>query len=993
MPQTLEAEAVRRVRRALAPDMDTARLSDDAARQLLRDGGWGEDEIASEDIRDIQQGLESAMGIVKAASGDFAVEDSRRQRIAHKTFLQNVKFSPPPRLETANPQVVSTVLQTGINRLEAYSQQTHKCVETNAALTNEIVLLTKYDYFRFSVGGVDDEHTAPVPALENASDALALFLDVQLGNWPSLAHVIAELWGGEGAREMRPGTRAAKVERFNALMEAVVALLRKARGLDKAIVTFAESLARVGFYCKALELLLVRFDAKDWRVLWFSPISRGFYVMLIVYCSERLAMVGHSHTLDFDAPCYRMNTPWLDSTKPAHGWNVSAPVKLTTAWFLRLVDAKFVQLKANPDRPLVAGAAFSLDDPAWAEEVRAARSVRLVYRPTQTVLGFNLHEHGFEVEVHANGLPLLACLPKHEAARAVEACKQLFAFDEWHTLACTARLHAVKQPIRAAHGAELLGSDTTLLRAHDTGLRFCAAQFEAVDSREFPKFARDFVLRARRAEREGQPPTPWKRHCAMRIQRAFRRHRRRRLRAAAQQTARKAARKAARKTAQERPKEEPSLAEDTDKLLNAIVIGVDEIASEGPHVHGWWWKRPRTSVLSPISINLPSMPVLKLVQNAAEKLLAAREQKWTLGIIASTGAAILPKLIEGVQLQLTKLHEKEVGAPASHRERSVAMWHTLTERRMRSVFYVHFVHPIRRMRWATERILVAWRKRALRRAVGSHLYALTVHQHSFLVQNFKHHDALGKSCARAEMENVIKQALSTHPCLNEVLMHLFVGGPGFEPPDPTDTNAVALSYTIHALLRGRELQDSIRSPAYIREQLELARKRWAQYPDRDDGGSRWRSDCWRWNADCKWKPTPEPRVCWACGKQECKGSAERRAWDDRWDGAHAVRVALRLGRGGNPGVLAALRPVPVLKLRAVDREGDVFLRPYAGAHLTEPFLFKMRLCPCPRCNLREGAENGEGAARYHDAACQAADWPRHKRGAGPAGAGPAGAGA
>ena len=85
-------------------------------------------------------------------------------------------------------------------------------------------------------------------------------------------------------------------------------------------------------------------------------------------------------------------------------------------------------------------------------------------------------------------------------------------------------------------------------------------------------------------------------------------------------------------------------------------------------------------------------------------------------------------------------------------------------------------------------------------------------------------------------------------------------------------------------------------------------------------------------------------------------------------------------------VRATLRPVPVLKLRVVDREGDVFLRPYAGAHLTEPFTFKMRLCPCPRCKEREaaeGAEGAEGAARYHDAACQAADWPRHRRGAGP----------
>ena len=101
---------------------------------------------------------------------------------------------------------------------------------------------------------------------------------------------------------------------------------------------------------------------------------------------------------------------------------------------------------------------------------------------------------------------------------------------------------------------------------------------------------------------------------------------------------------------------------------------------------------------------------------------------------------------------------------------------------------------------------------------------------------------------------------------------------------------------------------------------------------------------------------------------------------------HAVRVALRLGdrTGDDPSgaVLAVLRPVPVLKLGAVEREGEVVVRPFADPlhrQLPEPFTFKMRGCPCARCEkLERGAR-----ARYHDVACQAADWPRHKRGAGP----------
>ena len=65
---------------------------------------------------------------------------------------------------------------------------------------------------------------------------------------------------------------------------------------------------------------------------------------------------------------------------------------------------------------------------------------------------------------------------------------------------------------------------------------------------------------------------------------------------------------------------------------------------------------------------------------------------------------------------------------------------------------------------------------------------------------------------------------------------------------------------------------------------------------------------------------------------------------------------------------------------AVEREGDVVLRPFADPLRPEPFTFKMRACPCPRCEkkLEHGAR-----ARYHDVACQSVDWPRHKRGAGP----------
>ena len=424
----------------------------------------------------------------------------------------------------------------------------------------------------------------------------------------------------------------------------------------------------------------------------------------------------------------------------------------------------------------------------------------------------------------------------------------------------------------------------------------------------------------------------------------------------------------------------PAVAEETDRLLSTIVIGIHGIDADPGVVGNWWWKRPGRTALPPLAVSLDAMPMLELVRAAAERLLGKRTEGWPLGFIARTGATVLQQLIGGVNYQLTRVHADDAtGEVPSAHERSLALWKVVAKRRMQAVFYQHFVHRTRRMAWATQRIVLDWRRRTLARAARSHAYALSIHQHSFMTANIESCKASGCVATRAEMERVYAQTADT-ATMHKAVVPSLIGL--YKVPKLSKKGKDGAVYSVvHALLRSRELSDSIHSTPYIREQLEFAQKRWARYYHRDDGGGRWRRDRWRWNDDCKWKPAPEPQVCWGCGKQECKRRAEQRAWDDNWDGGHAVRVALRLGRNGDPsGVLAVLRPVPVLKLGAVEREGDVVLRPFADPLRPEPFAFKMRLCPCPRCEqqLERGAR-----ARYHDVACQSADWPRHKRGAGP----------
>ena len=165
-----------------APDMHTLRNSEEAARQLLRDGGWSETKINACDIREVQQGLSNAVAMVESANGDFSVADGREQRISNKAFILTARFPPPSRIEHTDSNVISSMMSPIIiflARPESLlpGRKPLKCVGTeDMQLLQEIILLPRLEYFRLSGEGLDDERTAPAPKVD--PKALALFLDI-----------------------------------------------------------------------------------------------------------------------------------------------------------------------------------------------------------------------------------------------------------------------------------------------------------------------------------------------------------------------------------------------------------------------------------------------------------------------------------------------------------------------------------------------------------------------------------------------------------------------------------------------------------------------------------------------------------------------------------------------------------------------------------------------------------------------------------------------
>ena len=886
-----------------------------------------------------------------------AVETAVRRK-NHLNFVNSLKW-PVPACKCADPYVVHRILSVAFRQIGdgewkerglSPNEAAKLYVPDEAVSVATLILLPRFKYYKLAKGGVDDEHPAP-SVLDSDPELLRMLLDVRIGNWPSLAHVLAELLRSEAVAKTAPGFRGRDgrhdaVDAYEAVLEIVQTFLHKALGQDHDIVPYDESLAVHVFFHKAMKAALTAVSMQDWELLWSSPIARGFHLMLVGYCENLTTYAKQCHHLDYDGGYYRPTGACGSNI----GWNASLDIELTPEWFWRLVHAGLIDCpRARRHFGGVDVDAFDLDDPAWANEVAAARRVKLLYE--HPLFDARSPDQPIWSDVCANDMPLLYCLPAPLTDHSRAACSRRFTLEEWLGLQRSARRALLRTPRLAARGGRVVRGVSLL-----TNLPYT----EAIAGLE--PWARDAVQRLRRLELAGHAPTPWKRNCAFRIQRAFRR------------------RRAAAAAAAAAPPPAPlaGVAEETERLLNHIVIGVEGIESDGPSVLNWWWKRPRRIELAPMAISLQPMPMLELARAASEKLLERRAAGWPLLVTASTGAAIVEQLVRAVEVQLTRVHADDATGkvPRAH-VRSLEMWKLVAERRMKNVLYVHFVHPIRRMAWAIRRIVLCWRAHVLARATQSHLYALSIHQHSFMLKNLERCEARGIVCSRVEMEATFLRVLGMHPAVGPTLLDFFKCA---KLPNPDDETGHAVYSIIHALLRNRDLSDSVRSTAYIRESLATARKQWARYPDRDDGGNRWRADRWRWNADGKWKPAPEPIVCWGCGKSECKRRAEQRAWDDRWDGGHAVRVALRLGdrTNGDPsGVLAVLRPVPVLKLRAVEREGEAVLRPYAGAELPEPFTFKMLACPCARCEkLERGAR-----ARYHDVACQAADWPRHKRGA------------
>ena len=902
-----------------------------------------------------------------------ATESAIRKRNNAK-FVASLTW-PTPACKCADPQVVHRILAVAFGQIRNVKWRDRGFASAEEAVKHyvpadtggdigTVVLLPRFKYYKLTRGGVDDEHLPP-SVLDSDTELRSMLLDVRIGNWPSLAHVIAELLRSEalmtaapafGSAGFQSAERAELVESYESMLEMVQGLLHKGLALDKDIVSYDDSLEVHVCFHKALRAAFTAVALDQWQLLWSSPISRGFHLMLVGYCENLATYAKQCHHLDYDGGQYRPS----DACDSHLGWNVSLAVELTPAWFWRLVHAGLVPCPRATDGPdtrkqNITLADFDLDDPAWAKEVAAARRVKLLYE----CVVFDAHseekpvrpgrEQPIWTDVCANDMPLLYCMPAPLTDLSRAACSRRFSVEEWCTLQARAKDALLQTPMRAARGGRAIRGLTLM-----TDLPFD----EALAGMQ--PWSRDAFQMLRRIEKAGQPPTPWKRNCAFRIQRAFRRRRK-----------------------APPPAPPAPISKETNRLMNSIVIGVEGIETTPASVGNWWWKRPRRTTLEPISISLEVMPMLELVQAVAETVLKRWRAGWPLTIIASTGAVVLNELLGGVHQQLTKVHSDDAtGAVPSANSRSLALWKLVAERRMKAVFYVHFVHPIRRMAWATRQIVLGWRGHVLARAAQSHAYALSIHQHSFMTANLERCAARGVVATRAEMETAFARTAVLHPAVGPTLLGLYTCAK-LKPKEGDDV-CFAVYSVVYGLLRSRDLSDCIRSTGYIRESLATARKQWARYPDRDDGGNRWRANRWRWNADGKWKPAPEPHVCWRCGKQECKRSAEQRAWDDRWDGGHAVRVALRIGRSGdddpNGAVLAVLRPVPVLQLGAVEREGEVGVRPFAGAELPEPFTFKMRACPCPRC---EKLERGAGA-RYHDAACQAADWPRHKRGAGPA---------
>ena len=970
--------------RALRADQNTDRaippVSEARAREFLLAGGWTEAEIGAANMAEIRNDIAVAQKMMQAeraanprrwerrdSTDPLAIFETNDERDANNRLLRTFRW-PPPACKCADPLIVTRTLANAFRHLDD-DEWDEDPVPKNGADVGTVILLHRFQYYALAGGDLDDSRVAP-SVLTNDKELLRMLLDVRIGNWPSLAHVISELLRSEAAAKQPPAFRAPdpdrddKVDAYVAMLEQVQEMLYYVCSRKRCILSHKQSVENHARLRLAVVAALTTLEGKDWERMWSSPISRGFHLMLVGYVESLATRARQRHHLNYDGGHYQPAGACASNL----GWALAIAVELTPTWFWRLVHAGLIKVsseKMKRGSTAQLNGTFDLDSPEWADEVRMARQINLFYEaahfdpitdPDRPIL----------TQVRVDHMPLVCCMPAPITPERIAACHRRFSVAEWHAFQHLGKEHLMKNPAAAANEHRIVRG-LLLKRAFDSsrgdGVANWKQSTHSTDLAKLPKQARDEFERIRRLEQQGVAPTPLKRDRASRIQRAFRQHRRRR-------GATKANAKAG----------GAGLAGETERLLRSITMGVEAIECEGPNVDNWWWKRPRCYALTAVSVSLPPMPMLELVRIAASNLLERRTEGWPLRVIAATGAAILPQLVAGVQMQLTRAHA-DPGTTAETAARSVALWHTLAERRIKAVFYVHFVHPIRRMAWATKRIVLCWRRLALRNAVESHLYALTIQQHSYMTANYKKLEARGMICSREQMESVFKSVLRTHPFVEDTLLHLFAGGAGWTPPNLEDTETLAISSSIYALLRNRDLRDSILSPPYIHEQLELAQKRWARYPDRDDGGNRWRSDRWRWNADCKWKPAPEPQVCWGCGKQECKRRAEQRAWDDRWDGGHAVRVALRLGRNGDPsGVLAVLRPVPVLKLGAVEREGEVVLRPYAGAHLPEPFTFKMRLCPCPHC---EKKLERSARARYHDVACQSADWPRHKRGAGP----------
>lgn len=965
-------------------------VSEARAREFLLAGGWTEAEINAANMAEIQTDIAVAQKMMeadKAANprrwerrGDdpLALFETPDERDANNRLLRAFQW-PPPACKCADPLIVTRTLANAFRHLDD-DEWDEDPVPKDGAQVGTVILLHRFQYYALADGDLDDSRVAP-SALTADGVLLRMLLAVRIGNWPSLAHVISELLRSEAAKKRPPAfctpdpDRDGKVDAYVAMLEQVQGALHFVCSRSRCILSHKQSVEVHARLRLAVVAALTTLEGKDWERLWSSPVSRGFHLMLVGYVESLATRARQRHHLDYDGGHYQPAGACASNL----GWALAIAVELTPAWFWRIVHAGLIKVSSEKMKRGSAAhlnGTFDLDSPEWADEVRMARQLNLFYDaahfdptadPDRPILA----------QVRVDHMPLVCCMPAPITSERIAACYRRFSVAEW-----CAFQHLGKQQLpqsdwmtnpTAAANEHRIVRGLLLKRALDASQADSVAIWKqsthTTDLATLTKKARDEFERIRRLELQGVAPTPLKRDRAARIQRAFRRHRRRR----GPTKARGA-----------------GLAGETERLLRSIIMGVEAIECDGPSVPNWWWKRPRCCALQAASVSLPTMPMLELIRLAASKLLERRTEGWPLRVIAATGAAILPQLVAGVQVQLTRVHadpetaaETAAGTAAGTAARSVALWHTLAERRIKAVFYVHFVHPIRRMAWATKRIVLCWRARVLGRAAQSHLYALSIHQHSYLTCNFELLKARGMVCTRAEMEAGFMLALTTHSFVGPSLLALFACSELSAPPVPTDASSSAVSSVIYALLRNRDLRDSIASPAYIHEQLERAQQQWARYPDRDDGGSRWRSDRWRWNADCKWKPAPEPHVCWGCGKQECKRRAEQRAWDDRWDGGHAVRVALspaRLGRDPS-GVRATLRPVPVLKLSAVEREGEVRLRPYAGAHLPEPFTSKMRLCPCPRCEKLERSAR----ARYHDVHCQSADWPRHKRGAEPRG--------